>query len=288
MDIDTAALRETLFETLGWQNLTLTELTGSTSAVLFRIDAEHERGVVRIFDTERWEEDPTELSIREGIVLEALTPCDLLTPALKATLPGGGVVMSFLAGEVNLPAAPGQQWINELAATLSRIHSANINVPYSYESWNDFEPNAPPPWWPADDLWDRAVALHRQKVVAPCVFIHRDYHPLNLLWQQDRVCGVVDWINGCMGPAHVDVSHCCLNLALMYGMQEADTFRDAYQQLNPDWLYQPYWDLDAAFGALPNPEPYPPWQEFGLAGLTHQTMQERLAALVTTVVNRGR
>ncbi|WP_081412680.1 phosphotransferase [Fictibacillus gelatini] len=26
-------------------------------------------------------------------------------------------------------------------------------------------------------------------------FIHRDYHPCNVLWEDGRLTGVVDWVN---------------------------------------------------------------------------------------------
>lgn len=40
--------------------------------------------------------------------------------------------------------------------------------------------------------------------VKPC-FIHRDYHPTNILWVDDKVSGVVDWVNACRGPAGIDI-----------------------------------------------------------------------------------
>ncbi len=285
MDIDTTALKEDLKRVLGWENVSLFQLAGSTSAVLYLAKTADAEGVVRIFDAQRWEEDTADLSNRETVVLEALLASKLATPEPMATLPGNGVVMSFLPGAVNLPTEPDSTWLTQLAVALTEIHASEITVPYHYESWNNFEPDTSPSWWTDAVQWNRAQALHKQKVSAPVVFIHRDYHPLNLLWQGNRVCGVVDWINGCMGPAHVDISHCRLNLALMYGMQAADGFRDAYQQLNPRWLYQPYWDLDAAFGAMPNPKVYPPWETFGLTGLNEQIIRERLIALVESVVS---
>ncbi|MGC4378585.1 aminoglycoside phosphotransferase family protein [Fictibacillus sp. Mic-4] len=59
-------------------------------------------------------------------------------------------------------------------------------------------------------------------------FIHRDYHPCNVLWEDGRLTGVVDWVNACIGPAGVDAGHCSLNLALLYGADDADFFLNAY------------------------------------------------------------
>lgn len=286
MEIDTEALKTRLGQALGWQRVALQALTGATSASLFIADNGEERAVVRIFDPERWEENPADLSDRESTILQTLRDSNLAAPGLLATLPENGVVMTWLPGDVNLPQQPEPDWLMELAATLTSIHASNLSVPYRYESWTSFDPDSAPAWWPDEGLWHQATAIHAELVSAPTQFIHRDYHPLNLLWEGSRVCGVVDWINACMGPVQVDVSHCRLNLALMYGMSAADTFLAAYQQQNPGWEYQAYWDLDAAFGATPKPEPYPPWATFGLTGLTTELMRERLVAMVHSVVNR--
>ncbi|GGA54207.1 hypothetical protein GCM10007416_29250 [Kroppenstedtia guangzhouensis] len=61
-------------------------------------------------------------------------------------------------------------------------------------------------------------------------FIHRDFHPANILWEEDRISGVVDWVNAYRGPAEVDVAHCRIKLALMVGLEAAESFSQAYEQ----------------------------------------------------------
>src|SRR5258707_1164666 len=81
----------------------------------------------------------------------------------------------------------------------------------------------PPAWSQKPAAWARAIeVLLAGPPPAPAVFIHRDYHPLNVLWQAGAISGVVDWINACRGPAGVDVAHCRTNLAQMYGPAAAD------------------------------------------------------------------
>lgn len=84
-------------------------------------------------------------------------------------------------------------------------------------------------------------------------FIHRDYHPANLLWTHHTVSGVVDWINACRGPAGIDLGHCRVNLAQLFDVPTADAFLSAYQRhAGTTFLYDPYWDLlsliDILFG----------------------------------------
>ncbi len=55
-------------------------------------------------------------------------------------------------------------------------------------------------------------------------FCHRDYHPGNVLWSRRQVSGVVDWTHACHGAPAVDVAHCALNLAVLFGTDVAAEF----------------------------------------------------------------
>ena len=73
-------------------------------------------------------------------------------------------------------------------------------------------------------------------------FIHRDFHPGNVLWARGRVSGVVDWVNACAGPRGCDVATCRANLADLAGDRAADDFRAAYEALTGE-AFHPYWDM---------------------------------------------
>lgn len=91
----------------------------------------------------------------------------------------------------------------------------------------------PPRWSRKRRLWERAIdfALTTRPRIHE-VFIHRDFHPTNVLWHRGAVSAVVDWVNACRGPAGVDVAHCRTNLALMYGAEVADRFLRAYMNMS--------------------------------------------------------
>jgi aminoglycoside phosphotransferase (APT) family kinase protein len=93
------------------------------------------------------------------------------------------------------------------------------------------------PWAPPDD--------------AP-VFIHRDYHPGNVLWSRGAVTGVVDWVNASGGGAGADVGHCRQNLAVAFDGATADEVQRLWQALAGVDEYLPYWDIVAVVGALSN------------------------------------
>lgn len=262
----------------------LQPMSGATSSDLFLLKYPDTQQVLRLFRTQRWEIPTAELSATEITILTALAQTNLPAPRPVGVLTGNGVIMSWLPGRVDLPAAPSEQWLDELAAHLLCIHRQKIEVPFSFTSWNDSAGDDCPDWWQDDDLWHTAASLTSTEPEYRPTFIHRDYHPVNVLWDGGRICGIVDWINACMGPVGIDVAHCRLNLAIMYGQDQADRFLDAYRHRATDYTHDSYWDLEDALGALPNVEPYPPWAEFGLTGLTTEQVRERLQEFVATAI----
>ena len=74
------------------------------------------------------------------------------------------------------------------------------------------------------------------------MFIHRDFHPGNVLWSRGRATGVVDWANACRGPWGCDLGICRRNLVDLGGPDAADRFVAAYESLTGR-EYHPYWEI---------------------------------------------
>jgi Ser/Thr protein kinase RdoA (MazF antagonist) len=114
-------------------------------------------------------------------------------------------------------------------------------------------------------LWEKALELwHDDMPPYKATFIHRDFHPGNVLWSRRRASGVVDWANACRGPRGCDVAHCHANLIELSGPETADRFVASYESLTGDVLH-PYWELasilehDSSYwtpGRLATYEPY--------------------------------
>jgi aminoglycoside phosphotransferase (APT) family kinase protein len=155
---------------------------------------------------------------------------------------GDGVpalLMSFLAGRA--VAAPD---VRRLAKVVAAIHAVDpAGFGHDYFPWFTGTTVAPPPAsrWPR--LWETAIGLWHDAVppYAP-TFIHRDFHPGNVLWARRRLSGVVDWANACAGPRGCDVATCRANLADLAGDLAADDFRAAYEALTGE-AFHPYWDM---------------------------------------------
>ncbi|MCB1683671.1 MAG: aminoglycoside phosphotransferase family protein [Pseudomonadales bacterium] len=275
-----------LQEMLGVAPVELIPLQGATSSQIFEVRSGENRWIIRRFIPERWEISAPKLSAREEHILQTLTNGGLLAPECIGTLTDNGVLMQKVPGHVYLPKRPEPYWISELAARLVAIHASPLKLPYRYTSWNDQVGRPAPDWWADLPLWQSAQVVLRRMPQEDWRLIHRDYHPVNVLWEGRRISGVVDWINACMGPVGVDVAHCRLNLALMYGMDAADAFLNAYRRGQPQYAHHPRWDVEEALSTLPDLKPYPPWAQFGLGSLTTADVRGRLVIFVEKAVER--
>lgn len=253
--------------------------------------------VVRQFNNSDWLKEEPDLAQHEaGSLVHAAQAC-VTTPELVAYDKDGdfaglpSVLMTGLEGAVVLEPEVMDAWLQGLAAALTEIHKVGADdFPWQYFPYNDAAGLGRQEWSSVPELWDEAIRHIREERIpdAPLHFIHRDYHPANVLWQEGRVNGVVDWVNACRGPAGVDVGHCRLNLAMLHGTEAADGFLEAYKRhAGSGFVYDPYWDLrsiiDTLFGP---PSVYEGWTALGMNGLTDELMVQRMDRYVASVLDR--
>jgi aminoglycoside phosphotransferase (APT) family kinase protein len=131
-----------------------------------------------------------------------------------------------------------------MAAPLVQIHEAGIpNGLSQCRLWFDLNKVGVPKWTAAASAWATLVAaIHGPEPEGQPGFLHRDYHPGNLLWDQGELVGIVDWPVSCCGPRGIDVAHTRGNLALVDGADAADAFLTAYRDLVPAYDHHPWWD----------------------------------------------
>jgi hypothetical protein len=113
------------------------------------------------------------------------------------------------------------------------------------------EVRRPARWATDPEVWWKAIEVFEgpPPVVERC-FIHRDYHPGNVLCSRGKVTGVVDWGHASIGSPSADVGHCRVNLAYQFGQEAADRFLALYEDLTGRREYHPYWDIVAAMGGM--------------------------------------
>lgn len=274
--------------------LTFTPLPGANSTALYRVSTpDGESCVLRLFSNRLWLDSEPDLAQHEAAVLQHAVSHGLPAPCLlaftAADSPFGlpAILMEFLPGAVELNPPEFTPWLNQLAGELARIHATpSVGFAWQFHTWNAIH-GGPAPAWLADSDWQRLLALAQSPPPESAeVFLHRDYHPANILWQDHRISGIVDWVNGCRGPRGVDVAHCRLNLALLYGLPVADAFLEMYAAAVGGYDHHPHWDVDDALSWLPEADFYEPWAEFGRPRHSATAMQDRMRAFLLAALQR--
>jgi len=275
-------------------------MRGATSSRLDDVELEDGAAprhvVLRRFTDERWVEREPDLAVREGVSLQHAKRSGLPAPAAIAVDARGeecgvpATLVERIEGRVVLDPPDTRDWLRGLAESAAQIHRVEASgFRWKYRRYNEGERLSVPPRSKEQGAWKNAIAI----VEGPApsyneCFVHRDYHPSNVLWQNGTVSGVVDWVNGCRGPAGIDVAWCRHNLANLHGVQMADQFLDAYlAAAGSEFDYDPYWDLMSVVELLPGPPTmYQGWRAAGFPAISDATMRERVDAYVASVIAR--
>jgi hypothetical protein len=172
-----------------------------------------------------------------------------------------------------------------MAQMLVRIHALRLDVP-AFESWLTPDRLSPPPDASRADIWTEAFALvARPHAPASTCFLHRDYQHFNLLWSDERLTGVVDWIEACAGPPEIDVGHCRLNLTVLFSADVADRFRAIYE-VESGQRIDAWWDIHALLSYGPAWKDFLPIQIDGRAPLEVGGMTGRMEQVLKGALER--
>jgi len=273
---------------------------GSTSSDLFRCTVDTKASTVDVVlrRYHEWENGyDLDVPHYEAWAMRTAAAVDVPTPTVlgvDTSLVDGLAPMTLFTyspGRVVLAPADFDTWLNQMAQAMFAFHQVDVDdAPLDYFPYCDLAARTPPEWSAHQDAWARAIEIARRP--APSArrhFLHRDFHPCNVLFQDGKLSGVIDWVNACRGMAGVDVAHCRWNLALMYGLATADRFLRLYQELaGPDWEYPSYFDLVELVETIGGkPTVYPGWPVFGLTELTDDLMLERTEAMLLSALARS-
>lgn len=270
-------------------------LPGSTSSLLYEVKTEILTIILRQFDNEEWLREEPDLVRHEAASLQKASNGGLPAPSLIASDETGelsglpSILMTKVEGQVMLLTEDFNEWTEGLAKALARIHQVEVgDFQWQYAPYTNREDVKFPEWTKKRDVWK--AALERLNGTQPEfreTFIHRDFHPANVLWNHNEVSGIVDWPNACCGPAGIDVGHCRVNLALLHGVEVADLFLIAYEKnAGISFTYDAYWDIVSAFDFLDGPlVVYSGWGAFGVTELTDEMMEERMDDFLESLVS---
>ena len=228
-------------------------LEGGSSAAVHRLELQGADDVVIQRFVLDWIQDEPWLPANEVRVLSLLETTDLPTPRLLAADVEGvetgfpTVLMSALPGAVVWHPGVIDGWLDRLVDTVLAIHA--VPVEPRLMKWKPYAPDnkTPPAWSRHPEAWEQALTtFYGPRPAADDVFLHRDFHPGNVLWLDGEVSGVVDWVSSCVGPPEEDVAHCRINLARAHGQQVADDFLARWLSATGRTTYDPYFDLVTA------------------------------------------
>lgn len=241
---------------------------------------------------------------READALTLLTGTGVPAPGLVAVDPTAAhcaypsLLMTHLPGRTVLDDEGLEARVPLLARRLVAIHAVRpAERPRKYEVLTTPDTVVTPEG--ADSgVWAAAIDVIREP--APPYegrFLHRDFHPGNVLFDVPRpqvagprITGVVDWVQTSWGPADLDVAHCSTNLAILHGPAWGLRFAEAYEEaggaLAAAASERLYWLVRDGLAFSEEVEAVSqPWREAGRTELTTRAVEERLDAYVTALMD---
>jgi aminoglycoside phosphotransferase (APT) family kinase protein len=236
--------------------------TDTISAVYLRSG---EPVILRYVSIDRWGEIGRQHVVCEALGCTLMEGSGLPVPQLIASDPEGGQagayanLTTWLPGHVRLEPL-NLDAIDELARIAVIIHGTPVDGdrrPRPYEFWAPHDLGVPT-WATRPDLWQRAIDIFKQgPPPTHHGLVHRDFHPGNILWEGNRITGVIDWAETSWGPADLDVMHSRANFALLHEVESAVAFSTAYRwhggRLDDDQDAELFWAVSDILGFLPDP-----------------------------------
>ncbi len=220
----------------------------------------------RYHDATRLAADPWYVPAHDARVLELLAGTGVPAPRLRAADLAGAfcevpaLLESWLPGATAWRPDDLERYLARAAETLVAIHEVRVPSGVAlprYAPYNAGMRPVSPPYSTRPGLWERvADVLEAPWPAHRTTFIHRDYHPGNVLWDGARVAGVVDWSTAAWGPPGIDLARMRVNLASALGRAAAERFTALYAAAGGDASARgAYWDLLDAADLLPDLTP---------------------------------
>lgn len=234
----------------------LRRLEGGMSADLFLAELEDGSQCVARFPSAELAGVVASPAEHELLVLAAARRAGLPAPA-PYWAGDGLLLMEFLPGTATANPADPDDFVRQMASALARIHAADA-------SHFQFLPPTRVGFVPEvgkqrEDLREAEVVQALAKCAPqrhPAAGLrHGDFWAGNVLWQNGRLTGIIDWENALLGPPIADLALSRLDIAWILGFAAMEEFTGSYLADNPiekhDWRY---WNLRAAWRSMGNVE----------------------------------
>ena len=228
-----------------WPGATLRSarrLTGGVSAQVYALEVAHSSGALaQVVVREHAPVESHYTAELEFLLLKALHSLDLPVPQpilfdARCTLAATPfVIMAAIPGSSVIPTGEAFEYIDEMARQLFRIHQAPIQNLPALPSRVDPLPEVFE-YLPTAAEWGGLKARLRALTDtgfkgAPCL-LHGDYWAQNLLWEQGRITGILDWEDAAIGDPLSDVAGASVELRYLFGREGMQRFIAAYSALS--------------------------------------------------------
>ena len=274
-------------------------MLGGISSSVHRLSVRTARGstqvVLKRFSDPRWADEAPAMVAREAAALTAIEATPVPAPRLLGACTDGeetdgapALLMTRAAGRVWLTPPELDAWLEQLAALLPVLHATTTErVGVGSQKRRDPTPLTVPRYASRPEVWTAARELiSTEPPASPNVFVHGDYQHFNVLWSRGRLRALVDWSNAKIGPADVDVSHCRLNLAVLFSPEVAERFRRAYEA-EAGRRVEPWWDIHQLLAYNEGWPTFIPVQVAGRAPVDVGGMTARVEELLREVLARA-
>ncbi len=273
-------------------------LKGGISTSVYHLACEKGDFVLRVIDNADWLAIEPDLAEHEAAGLQVLANYDIPAPGFVAFDNGDAcqmpvVLSTYIPGKIVLQPDDLNTWLHELARAMTKLHRIDVqDFKWQYESWFDSEKIRTAPHWIDNlELWQEATTicqkpLPRQDSLS---LIHRDYHPGNVLFQDGRISGIVDWINMCRGVPFVDVATCRIDVMCLHGVAAANQLKDYYEDISGTG-HQSVQDIHAFFDFFDSNDQnlkrvLKTWHEQGRTDLTLALIYRRANAFLQDIMH---
>ncbi|GAB4524193.1 MAG: phosphotransferase family protein [Anaerolineae bacterium] len=196
------------------------------------------------------------------------------------------LVLQFIPGETSFSLPVRDDYLQQAAETLARIHrlephnSIVLLLPSQIEICSRKLAERPDH---LDASLSEATIRHvleaawPWKTVNKDCLLHGDFWPGNWLWDKHQLIAIIDWEDAKLGDPLADLAISRLEILWAFGQSAMETFTRIYLRNQPSLNLEllPYWDLFSALRPMNQLDAWAPgWAAFGRNDVTVDTMRQ--------------
>ena len=217
-------------------------LMGGVSSEVFLLEIKKDAQLKKIVLKEESGPPAKNTSRSEFELLQALQrtniPCaePLFLDTTRAILDKPFVLLSFIEGSIDIAKMGNDTFILKMVNQLKAIHEVDIEILPNLSLRLDpleglIEYLAGDSQW--KELQEYLSSLHDTVYTKKHVFLHGDYWSGNIILENEKIKGVIDWEYAAIGDPLCDVAASCLEVRYEFGKDLMTTFKDTYSNFLP-------------------------------------------------------